>query len=112
MRSCCGKQGAQLGALWLPRGLGWGKRREAQEEGTVCIIMADFALLYGRNRASLVAEMAKHPPAMQETWVQSLHWEVLLEEGMTTHSSIPAWRIHMDRSLAGDSHGFTRVGHD
>ena len=32
-------------------------------------------------------------PAMQETWVQSLGRENPLEEGMTIHSSIPAWRI-------------------
>ena len=49
-----------------------GKRREAQEGGDICIIMADFALLCSRNRASLVAQMVKNPPAMQETWVQSL----------------------------------------
>ena len=30
---------------------------------------------------------------MQETWVQSLGWEDLLEKGMATHSSILAWRI-------------------
>jgi len=30
---------------------------------------------------------------MQETWVQSLGWEDLLEKEMATHSSIPAWRI-------------------
>ena len=30
---------------------------------------------------------------MQETWVQSLGWEDLLEKGMTTHSRILAWRI-------------------
>ena len=47
--------------------------------------------------ASLVAQMVKHLPAMQETWVQSLGWENLLEEGMATHSSILAWRIPMDR---------------
>jgi len=41
--------------------------------------------------------MVKNPPAMQENWVQSLHWEDPLEEGMTTHSSILAWRISMDR---------------
>ena len=36
--------------------------------------------------------MVKNPLAMQETWVQSLGWEDPLEEGMTTHSSILAWR--------------------
>ena len=41
--------------------------------------------------------MVKNPPAMWETWVQSLGWEVPLEEGMGTHSSILAWRIPMDR---------------
>ena len=44
--------------------------------------------------------MVKNPPAMRETWVQSLDWEDPLEEGMASHSSILAWRILMDRSLA------------
>ena len=35
----------------------------------------------------------KNPPAMQETWVPFLGWEDPLEEGMATHSGIPAWRI-------------------
>ena len=43
--------------------------------------------------ASLVAQMVKNLPAMQETWVQSLGWENRLEKGMVTHSSILAWRI-------------------
>ena len=42
--------------------------------------------------ASLVAQLVK-PPAMQETWVQSLGQEDPLEEGTATHSSILAWRI-------------------
>ena len=46
---------------------------------------------------SLVAQMVKNPPAMQKTWVQSLSWEDPLEEGMATHFSVLAWRIHMDR---------------
>ena len=41
--------------------------------------------------------MAQNPPAMQETWVQSLGWDDPLEEGMATLSSILAWRIPMDR---------------
>ena len=43
--------------------------------------------------ASLVAQLVKNPPAMQETWVQSLGWEHLLEKGTATHSSILDWRI-------------------
>ena len=46
---------------------------------------------------SLVAQMVKNPHAMLETWVWSLGWKDSLEEGMATHSSIPAWRIPMDR---------------
>jgi len=42
---------------------------------------------------SLVAQLVKNPPAMRETWVQSLGWENPLETGMATHSSILAWRI-------------------
>ena len=41
--------------------------------------------------------MVKNPPAMRETWVQSLGWKDPLEVGMATHSSILAWRIPMDR---------------
>ena len=44
--------------------------------------------------ASLVVQLVKNPPAMQETWVQSLGWEDPLEKGKATHSSILAWRIH------------------
>ena len=47
--------------------------------------------------ASLVAQLVKNPPAMQETWVRSLTWEDTLEEVMITYSSILAWRIPMDR---------------
>ena len=38
-----------------------------------------------------------NPPAMWETWIQSLGWEDPLEEDMATHSSILAWKIPMDR---------------
>ena len=43
--------------------------------------------------ASLVAQIVKNLPAMQETRVQSLGQEDPLEKGMVTHSSILAWRI-------------------
>ena len=42
---------------------------------------------------SLLAQLVKNPPAMQETWVQSLGWEDPLEKGTTPCSSILAWRI-------------------
>ena len=63
--------------------------------------------------ASLVAQMVKNLPAMQETWVQSLGWEDPLEEGMATDSSILAWRIAMDGgALRLQSAGSQRVRHD
>ena len=39
--------------------------------------------------ASLVARLVKNPPAVQETWVQSLGLEDPLEKGKATHSSSP-----------------------
>ena len=47
----------------------------------------------GNSRASLMAQLVKNPPAMQETWVGFLGWEDPLEKGKATHSSILAWRI-------------------
>ena len=43
--------------------------------------------------ASLVAQMVKNLPVIQETWVRSPDWENSLEKGKDTHSSILAWRI-------------------
>jgi len=43
--------------------------------------------------ASLVAQMVKNLPPVQETQVQSLSQEDPLEKGMATHSSILSWRI-------------------
>ena len=43
--------------------------------------------------SSLVTQMVKNLPAMQETRIPSLGWEDPLEKGMATHSSILAWRI-------------------
>ena len=43
--------------------------------------------------APLVVQLIKNPPAMQESWVQSLGWEDPLEKEKATHSSILTWRI-------------------
>ena len=57
--------------------------------------------------------MVKNPPAMQETQVQTLGWEDLLEKGMTTHFTILAWRIPLSEEPGGlQSTGLQRVGHD
>ena len=50
-----------------------------------------------------VAQMVKNLPAMQETCVWSLGWEVPLEKGMTIHSSILAWRIPWTEKPGGYS---------
>ena len=49
------------------------------------------------NGASLVTQLVKNPPAMQESLVRFLGQKDLLEKGWATHSSILAWRISMDR---------------
>ena len=57
--------------------------------------------------------MVNYLPAMQETWVQTLHWEDPLEEGKATHSSILAWRIPWTEEPGGlQSKGSQRVGHN
>ena len=48
---------------------------------------------YDKFRVSLVAQMVKSLPVIQETWVQSLGWEDHLEKEMATYSSILAWTI-------------------
>ena len=63
--------------------------------------------------ASLVAQMVKNLPAMQETWVQSLGWEDTLEKAMATHSSILAWRIPWTELLGElQSAQSQRLGHN
>ena len=64
-------------------------------------------------QASMVSQLVKNPPAMQETLVQFLGWEDLLEKGKATHSSILAWRIPLMEEPGGlQSMGLQRVGHN
>ena len=63
--------------------------------------------------ASLVTQMVKTLPAMQETWFWSLDWEDPLEKGTATHSSILAWRIPWTKEPGTlQSMGLQRVRHD
>ena len=58
---------------------------------------------------SLVDQIVKNLPEMQDTWFWSLGWEDPLEEGMITLSSIFAWRIPMDKgSWQATVHGVTK----
>ena len=64
-------------------------------------------------KASLVAQMVKNLPAMQETQVQSLGREDPLEKGMATHSIILAWKFPWIEEPGGlQSTGSKRVEHD
>ena len=58
--------------------------------------------------ASLVTQLVKNLPAMQETWVQSLGWADPLEKGKATHFNILAWRIPWTVWSIGSQ----RVGHN
>ena len=58
--------------------------------------------------ASLVAQMAKNLPAMQETWVRSLGEEDALEEGMAIHSKCTCLENSMDRGVGYTVHWVTK----
>ena len=63
-------------------------------------------------KASLVGQLVKNLPAMQETQVESLGWEDALEKGMATDFSILAWRIPWTEEPGGLwSIGWQRVGY-
>ena len=55
--------------------------------------------------------MVRNPPAVWETWVQSLGWKDPLEKGTATHSSILAWKIPWTEEPGRlQSMGLQRVG--
>ena len=60
-----------------------------------------------------MAQTVKNLPAMQETWVQSLGQEDILEKEMTTHFSILAWKIPWPEEPGRlQTMGTQRVGQD
>ena len=68
---------------------------------------------YGIAIVSLMAQMVKNLPAMQETQIQALGQEDPLEKEMATHSRIPAWRIPWTEEPGGlQSMGSQRVKHN
>ena len=65
------------------------------------------------SRASLVAQMVKNLPAVQDSQAQFLGWEDPLKKGMSTHSSILAWRIPWTEEPGRlQSMGLQRVRHN
>ena len=62
---------------------------------------------------SMVAQMIKNLPVVQETWVRFLGQEETLEKEMATHSCIPAWKVPWTEEPGGlQSMGLQRGGHD
>ena len=97
-------QETQTGALYQPKGMGWGGRWEGGSKGR------GYMYTY---EASLVAQAIKRLPTMQETRVRSLGQEVSLEKEMAPHSSILAWKIPwMEEPSRLQSMGSLRVRHD
>ena len=72
------------------------KRREAKgkrEKEIYTHLNAEFKRIAERDKTSLVAQMVKRLPTMQETQVRFLGWEDPLEKEMAPHSSTLAWKI-------------------
>ena len=68
-----------------------------------------FLEFYASSDGSAVMNL----PEMQETWAQSLGQKTLLGREMTTHSSILAWEIPLQRNMVGYSPwDYKKVGHD
>ena len=89
--------------------------------------MGDLGLIPGLERSpgegtgyplqyswtSLVAQLVKNPPAVQETWVQSLGWEDPLEEGKETTPVVLSGESPWTEEPGGlQSTGSRRVGHN
>ena len=86
----CSPPGSSIHGIFQARVLEWG------------------AIAFSSIGASLVAQVVKNLPAMQETWVRSLRWEDPLEKGMAIHSSIFAWRTPWTEEPGGATvHGVT-----
>ena len=78
-------------------------------DSSSCYIAIEFTTLW----TSLVAQMVKNLPVMQEIQVRSLGQKDPLEEGMANHSSILGWRIPWTKEPgAVQSIGSQRVRHD
>ena len=83
------------------------------ENSAANLVHAHWQISLPDDWASLVAQLIKNPPAMQETQVQSLGGEDPLEKEMATHSSTLAWKIPwMEEPCRLLSMGSQRVGHD
>ena len=107
------------------QGEGYDHKKSTLKCNAICFLKIQrhdsdlFLLFFFRDflffRVSLVAQMVKNMPAMQEIWVHfsPWAWEDPLKEGMATHLSILAWRIPRTEESGGlQSMGSQRIGHD
>ena len=88
---------------------------KGQEKGKVSsklICEMQFYIVVDCDRGSLMAQLVKNLPPMQEMHVRSLGQEDPLEEGMGTHPSILLTESYGQRRLEGYSPWGHRVGHD
>ena len=71
-----------------------GRHLPGKEEASLPgpLVKRKAVLINMQRGASLVAQLVKNPPAVQETWVRSLSWEDPLEKEMATHTSVLARR--------------------
>ena len=78
-----------------------------------CVLFLILRVSYIYTGTSLVTQMVKRLPTMQETRIQSLGWEYPLEKEMATHSSILTWKVpwRVEHSRL-QSMRSQRVGHD
>ena len=101
----------------LARGIPWteepGRLQTMRMQRVKFNWMTNTLTFFRLHSSSLVAQMAKNPPAMQETQIRSLGQEDPLEKGMATHSCNLAWRILWTEGPGGlQPMGSQRVGCD
>ena len=77
---------------WIAYSFSGGSSQPRNQTGSPALHQLSYPLR-SKGLPSLVAQLVKNPPAMRETWVQSLGWKVPLEMGKATRPSILAWRI-------------------
>ena len=87
--------------------------RSMQHGGSRITYKVLSGIMHKTGRTSLVCQMVRNLPAMQETQVRALSWEDPLEKKMATHSSSLAWEIPWTEEPGRlQSIGLQRVEHD
>ena len=90
---CMGLVASETCGIFLDQGSNWCPLHWQADSYPLCHQGSLSLLLLLCPPASLVSQLVKNPPAMQETWVRSLGGKDPMEKGKATHSSFLAWRI-------------------